>query len=138
AKLSACANPSSTTWLGSAASRTACVPDPVAIRNARPYNAKFPFFNYIIGPTSGGWSNYNGLQVTLDGRNFRGVSFLASYTYAHALDTWSRSSQAAPIPVDPSNYGYQYGNGDLDIRHRARFSPTWKIPGIKTPGQMLE
>jgi hypothetical protein len=76
--------------------------------------------------------------VTLDGRNYHGISFIAAYTYAHALDTWSRSSQAAPILADPNNYGYQYGNGDSDIRHRAKFSPTWRIPGIKTPGQMLE
>jgi hypothetical protein len=109
-----------------------------AISRARPYNPAFPYFNYIIGPSYGGWSNYNGLQVTVDGRNYHGISFLASYTFAHALDTWSRSSQAAPIPVDPSNYGYQYGNGDRDIRHRARFSPSWQIPGIRTPGQMLE
>jgi hypothetical protein len=37
-----------------------------------------------------------------------------------------------------TNIGYQYGNGDSDIRHRMRFSPSWQIPGIKTPGQMLE
>jgi hypothetical protein len=74
----------------------------------------------------------------VDGRNYRGVSFLASYTYAHALDTWSRSSQASPLAVDPDNYGYQYGNGDRDIRHRARFSPRWQIPGISSPAQILE
>ena len=26
----------------------------------------------------------------------------------------------------------------MDVRHRLRFSPTYQIPGIKTPGQMLE
>ena len=66
------------------------------------------------------------------------MSFLASYTYSHSLDSWSRSSQTAPILVDTTNPGYQYGNGDSDIRHRVRFSPTWQIPGIKSPGQMLE
>jgi hypothetical protein len=74
----------------------------------------------------------------VDGRNYRGVSFLVSYTYAHSLDTWSRSSQTSPLAADANNYGYQYGNGDRDIRHRARFSPRWQIPGISSPGQMLE
>jgi hypothetical protein len=92
----------------------------------------------MVGPTYGGWSNYNALQVTLDGRNYRGVSFLVHYTFAHALDTWSRSSQTSPLQVDPSNYGYQYGNGDRDIRHRARFSPRWQVPGVSSPGQILQ
>ena len=33
---------------------------------------------------------------------------------------------------------YQYGNSDMDVRHRFRFSPTYAIPGMKSPGQMLE
>jgi hypothetical protein len=123
---------------GFAADTGKCRTNAAAIVAARPYNTAFPWFSYIVGPTSGGWSNYNGLQVTVDGRNYRGVSFLASYTYAHALDTWSRSSQTSPLAVDPNNYGYQYGNGDRDIRHRARFSPRWAIPSVKSPAQILE
>jgi hypothetical protein len=123
---------------GSKASASACKPDSDAIVAGRPYNSSFPYLKHIVRPTSGQWSNYNALQVTVDGRNFHGVSFLAAYTYAHALDTWSRSSQVSPLPADPSNLGYQYGNGDRDIRHRARFSPRWEIPGIGSPGQMLE
>jgi hypothetical protein len=132
------ANASSSVKAVSDAFKAACSPDATVIRNARPYNATLPWFNYIIGPSYGGWSNYNGLQVTLDGRNYHGVSFISGYTFAHALDTWSRSSQAAPVAVDPNNYGYQYGNGDSDIRHRFKFSPTWRIPGVKSPAQMLE
>ncbi len=115
-----------------------CRPNNDAIVAARPYNAKFPWFNYIIRPTAAFRSNYNGLQVSLDGRNYHGVSFLASYTYSHALDSWSRSSQTAPVVVNMNDIFYQYGNGDSDIRHRMRFSPSWQIPGIKSPAQMLE
>jgi len=31
-------------------------------------------------------SNYNGLQVTLNSRNFHGLSMVAGYTYSHSLD----------------------------------------------------
>jgi hypothetical protein len=31
-----------------------------------------------------------------------------------------------------------YGNSDNDIRHRFTFSPTYLIPGMKSPGQMLQ
>ena len=31
-------------------------------------------------------SNYNGLQVTLNARNYHGLSMVAGYTYSHASD----------------------------------------------------
>ena len=34
--------------------------------------------------------------------------------------------------------GILYGNSNYDIRNRFTFSPTYLIPGIKSPGQMLE
>ncbi len=126
--------------LGQAAAADAgkCVVNGAAITAARPYNAQFPYYNYIVRTTSGFWSNYNGLQVTLDSRNFHGVSFLSAYTYAHSLDMWSKSSQGSQVPVDPNNWYYQYGNSDQDIRHIFRFSPTWAIPGRKGLAQALE
>jgi hypothetical protein len=123
---------------GSTASTNACKPDGNAITAARPYNAQFPYYNYIVRTTSGFFSNYNGLQVTLDSRNFHGVSFLTAYTYAHALDMWSKSSQGSQVPADSTNWRYQYGNSDQDLRHNFRFSPSWVIPGKKGWGQSLE
>ena len=116
----------------------ACTPDAAAIANARPYNAQFPYYQYIVETTSGFRSNYNGLQVTLDARNYHGLSFLTAYTYGHALDDWTKSSQATSALANPANPQYQYGNSDLDVRHRLRFSPTYSIPGRKGFGQMLE
>lgn len=109
-----------------------------AIVAARPYNAQFPWFNYIVENDSGFNSNYNALQVTLDQRAWHGLSFITAYTYSHALDQWSKNSQGARMVADPSNPMAQYGNSDQDIRHRFRFSPTYLIPGKKSPGQMLE
>jgi hypothetical protein len=104
----------------------------------RPYNARFPYLGYIAQTQSGFISNYNGLQVTLDARNFHGLSFLTAYTFSHALDDWTKSSQATEALADPGHPQYQYGNSDLDVRHRLRFSPTYAIPGRKGFGQMLE
>ena len=117
---------------------TTCSPDATAILNARPYNAQFPYYLYIVQATSGFKSNYSGLQLTLDGRNYHGLNFLAAYTYSHALDDWTKSSQNTSALANPANLQYQYGNGDMDVRHRLRFSPTYAIPGKKSPGQMLE
>jgi len=118
---------------------SACKPDNSAVVSTRPYNAQFPWFNYIVRTTSAGFnSSYDGLQITVDQRLYHGVSFLAAYTYSHALDMWSKSSQNSQILADPFNPRAQYGNSDQDIRHRFRFSPLWAIPGKKSPGQMLE
>jgi len=115
-----------------------CKVDTVAIAAARPYATKFPYFLNISQSQNGFRSNYNALQVTLNGRNYHGLSFLAAYTYSHALDEWTKNSQATSAQADPSNPNYQYGGSDNDLRHRFRFSPTFSIPGKKSPGQMLE
>ncbi len=87
---------------------------------------------------SGAWSNYDALQVTLDQRLSHGLSFLTGYTYAHALDIHSSISQGNILLSNPSNPRLNYGNSDNDVRHRFTFSPSYAIPGIKSPGQMLE
>ncbi len=49
------------------------------------YRNKFPYLQYIAYATNGDISNYDALQMTLQGRNYHGLSFLAGYTYSHAL-----------------------------------------------------
>jgi hypothetical protein len=115
-----------------------CTDNTFAINAARPFAAQFPYFQYIAQTTNGFNSNYDALQVTFDGRNYHGLNFLASYTYGHALDDWTKSSQATSALANPADPRYQYGNSDMDVRHRFRFSPTYAIPGMKSPGQMLE
>ena len=113
-----------------------CTPDKAA--EAGPYTNTIPYLNYIIQSRSDYYSNYDGLQVTVDQRLSHGLSFLAGYTYSHALDLWSKNSLGSVLPTDPTNLRLDYGNGDNDIRHRFTFSPSYAIPGKKSPGQMLE
>jgi hypothetical protein len=113
-----------------------CTPDKAA--EAGPYTNTIPYLNYIIQSRSDYYSNYDGLQVTVDQRLSHGLSFLAGYTYSHALDLWSKNSLGSVLPTDPTNLRMDYGNGDNDIRHRFTFSPSYAIPGKKSPGQMLE
>jgi hypothetical protein len=117
---------------------TACRVDINAIVAARPYNSQFPYFNYIVRSTSGFISNYHGLQMTLEARNFHGLTFLTAYTYGHALDMWTKNSQGTSVPIDVSNPRLQYANSDQDLRHRFRFAPSYTLPSLKVPGQMLE
>jgi hypothetical protein len=82
-------------------------------------------------------SNYHGLQASLNARNFHNMSFVAGYTYAHALDDSSHNF-SAKSPTNSLNPAAEYASSDFDIRHRFTFSWTYNIPGKKMPGQLLE
>jgi hypothetical protein len=107
----------------------------------RPFNAKFPFLAYIYQMGNLYRSNYNGLQATLNGRDYHGLSFVAGYTYAHALDNvganWDFGAGLG-LPQDSTHPQFEYASSDFDIRHRFTLSMTYAIPGRKSFGQLLE
>jgi hypothetical protein len=103
-----------------------------------PYSSTFPYISYISTSTNEGFSNYNGLQVTAIQRAWRGLSFITGYTYSHALDTFSVTGGRTPMTLIASNPGILYGSSNNDLRHRFTFSPTYLIPGMKSPGEMLQ
>ncbi len=86
-------------------------------------------------------SNYNGLQATLNTRNFHGLSMVAGYTYSHSLDdvgaNWDFGAGYG-LPQDSTNVGREYANSDFDIRHRLTLSLSYAIPGKAGFGQLLE
>jgi hypothetical protein len=106
---------------------------------AGPYYSKFPYLNEIVQLGNQDFSNYNALQVTLNERASHGLSFIAGYTYSHALDVVSRdATDQQPYPIDAYNVRRNYGNTDFDIRHRFTFSTRYALPGIESPAQMLQ
>jgi hypothetical protein len=116
-------------------------PDPNAEQAARPFNTKFPFLASIYQMGNIYKSNYNGLQMTLTGRNYHGFSFIAGYTYSHALDDVGANWDFGYGNGLPQNNAFpqrEYGNSDFDIRNRFTLSMTYAIPGIKSPAQLLK
>ena len=107
----------------------------------RPFNAKFPFLSNIFQMGNVYRSNYNGLQVTLNARNYHGLSMVAGYTYSHSLDDVGANwdfGYGSGLPQDAHNVGREYANSDFDIRHRLTLSLSYAIPGRKGFGQALE
>lgn len=108
------------------------------------YRTIFPYLSNINESTNGAFSNYNALQVTLQARNYHGLTFLSGYTYGHALGEKSNdadptdSSGQTVLQSDKNNLRLNYGSSPNDIRHRFTFAPTYAIPGMKSPAQMLE
>jgi hypothetical protein len=133
-------------YVGNHGSRLAGIRDinqqaPLGDQTTRPYNAKFPYLSNIFQMGNVYRSNYNGLQATLNSRNFHGLTMVAGYTYSHALDdvgaNWDFGAGYG-LPQDSNNLAAEYGNSDFDVRHRLTLSLTYAIPGTKGYGQMLE
>jgi outer membrane receptor protein involved in Fe transport len=110
-----------------------------AVQVFRPLFSKFPYIGEVDRLSNQDKSNYNSLQVTLTQRPMHGLSFLAGYTYAHALDAGSNNFNDIQLPPDSSHPTRSvYGNSLFDIRHRFTLSTTYAIPGIKRLGQLLQ
>jgi hypothetical protein len=102
----------------------------------RPFNSQYPYLNVINQLSNGYESKYHGLQVSYTQRFSHGLSFLAGYTWSHAID--QASFNRGINPQDSRNPAAEYGNSDTDIRHRFTFSATYEIPGPKTFGHLLD
>ena len=107
-----------------------------------PNNTCISYLSYITIVNNDYESNYNGLQITLTGRNYHGLSFTSGYTYSHALGDASEQGTSSNMPSPENSYGnlrqQLYANTDFDVRHRFTLSFNYAIPGKKGFGQMLE
>jgi hypothetical protein len=94
-------------------------------------NASFGTAN-LIGNTA--TSDYDALQVQFQRRLSRGLQALASYTWAHSIDTGSAgSSQNSSNNLVPSiNPNANRGPSDFDIRNGFTLGLTYDVPGPKT------
>jgi hypothetical protein len=103
-------------------------PNPPPLDTRRPFKAIDGFIGWF---KSGGQSNYNSLQLRAEKRLSRGLSFLASYTWAHALDIASSADLGAQNGGDFRDHRFpnrEYGNADFDIRHRLSLSYLYELP----------
>ena len=67
-------------------------------------------------------SDYDSAQVQFQRRLSKGLTALASYTWAHAIDYGSENYQL----------GYQRGNSDLDVRHNFSGAFSYDLPSLGT------
>lgn len=118
-----------------------CNTDPNCEQDSRPYVSKFPYLSNIFQMGNVYRSNYNGLQATLNARNFHGLSAVIGYTYSHALDDVAANwdfGYGSGLPQNSYNLAQEYANSDFDVRHRLTISLTYALPSRKGYGQMLE
>ncbi len=97
--------------------------------NCDPYRP-YPNIGGISGTASFGYGNYHGLTTKLEKRFSKGLQFLGSYTYGHALantGTTLSGSSGFGIP-DPRNYASGYSSAAWDLRHNFVGSFTYELP----------
>jgi hypothetical protein len=102
----------------------------------RPFNNQFPFLEFINFLGNGYTSNYHSLQATMTQRAWRGLTFIAGYTWAHSID--DASLNRAQQPQDSFHPQFERSSSDLDQRHKFTFTTTYDLPGKKGFAQMME
>ncbi len=85
-------------------------------------------------------SSYHALSVDITNRSYRWVTFDANYTWAHAQD-FSQLQTTGTVTnnwIDPfGNQRANYGNSNLDTRHRAVGWAILNIPGVESRDSIL-
>jgi len=102
----------------------------------RPFATQYPFLEFINFLENGYGSIYHGLQTTLTQRAWKGMNFVAGYTWAHAID--SVSLNRAAQPQDSTRPGLERASGDNDIRNRFTLAFSYDLPSRKGYAQLLE
>ncbi len=82
-----------------------------------------PAFTSLHFTNNGSQSNYNAFQVQDVGRVAKGLTAIASFTWAHALDNSSN---------DYSTYAPMYGNSDYDLRRVLNLALNYRTPTLGT------
>ncbi len=125
------------------AANPACVTSRASQPTSFPGNFKYPgnIFASIGDVTTGGTSNYNAFQASLNRNLSHGLQFLAAYTWSHALDISSGFENSGfggsgsggfgqLRSTNPFNPKVDYGSSNYDARHRLVISYVYQFPSI--------
>ena len=97
--------------------------------NGYVYATQLPNVDSIAHNFNGAVSNYNSLQLAFDRHYTNGLTFAANYTLAHGMidgsPTGTSQDPTGLVTGDPS---YDYGNSNLDIRHRVTTTANYQLP----------
>lgn len=103
----------------------------------QPVDTRVPYKNLSVRSYADGTilqSNYNSMQVRLNRRMSRGLTFLASYTYSKALDetseiaVFNNGSGASNIVTNSRNARFDYGPADYNQTQRLVGSYLYELP----------
>ncbi len=92
----------------------------------------YPALGPIEYRQNNGNSTYHGMEVSVEKRYSRGLSFRGSYTFSKSLDESQEhlaSGGTGSFTQNPRNLlGERHGPSDFDTRHRVVFSYVYELP----------
>jgi hypothetical protein len=96
----------------------------------RPFYSLYPGVTSILHDESAGFSNYNGLEATLERTVGRGLTLNANYTWSKALgDVQGFSAGGLYASAVPSQTAtLEYGPSELDVQNRFAMMLTYALP----------
>jgi len=98
------------------------------INGATDPSATLQDIGQLYTDTSSGISDANELQVTVDRRFSKGLSFRAAYTFGKTMDLTSGFRARSSTYTDPFDPRLDRAPADFDVRNRFVFSGSWEIP----------
>ena len=104
--------------------------NPLGINFYRP----LPDVSFAPEVVYAGYSNYRGMNVTLERRYSNGLNFVANYTFSRAYELGQsplgdilNGAQGIRNPFQ-LGYGYDYGISSMDVPHRFTFDGQYEFP----------
>jgi hypothetical protein len=133
-------NPISPSFSAACATNPACVAN-ASFQQASPTGALSTIYSSVVPANvlasvgyqaTDGNSEYNSMQVSLKKQLSHGLSFQASYTWAHSIDDTSsfENSGFGARAIDPFNFGVDRADSVYDARQRLVISYDYKLPHI--------
>jgi hypothetical protein len=105
-------------------------PSPQPFATRRPYYSLLPNVTDISMVSSFGGTNYNAMLWTAERRLSHGLTFSANYTWAHSTGDFQSYSSGGSYtsPIISEWRKLEWGNTDLDIRHRIAGMVNYELP----------
>ncbi|MBB5063643.1 TonB-dependent receptor [Granulicella mallensis] len=96
----------------------------------------YPSFGFVDSINSGVNSNYNALQLSLEKRVSKGLSFLANFTWSRALDDFGPNGEPGGLATNTCSCGryFDYGPDAGDANKVFKFSGNYDFPAIPVKG----
>lgn len=95
----------------------------------------FPYLSFVDMLGNGDNSIFHSLQVTVKQQTYRGLFFVAGYTWAHSIDD-ATGNRAFAIQ-NSFNPAAERANADTDIRNRFTLAGTYTLPEHKHLRKLL-
>jgi len=104
--------------------------------------APFGFTANVTSDPPFGSSIYHAGSVSFTQRARMGLTFNANYTYAHTLDNSTNEFFTSLLNPrrgqDTNRLSEDWGNSDLDVRHKVALSWTYQVPNVKSDSPLVK